>query len=116
MNKDLNDRDQIHLLRIYELCEAIERTIIRFGDDLNLFCNDMDYQNSVCMSLFQIGEVSNALSDGFKEQTEREIEWHKIRGIRNVFAHNYGAVNMEIIWTTCKKNIPELKIFCERYV
>lgn len=116
MNRDMIDRDKIQLLRINELCEAIEGTIARFGDDLAVFCNDSDYQNSVCMSLFQIGEVSNALSDEFKEATEREMEWHKIRGIRNVFAHDYGSVNMEIIWTTCKKNIPDLKAFCQRFI
>ncbi|WP_392889577.1 DUF86 domain-containing protein [Eubacterium limosum] len=42
-----------------------------------------------------------------------EIPWKQIRGIRNIFAHDYGSIDVLTIWNTINYNIPELKDFCE---
>ena len=39
----------------------------------------------------------NRLSDDFKK-TNLEIPWHKIRGMRNYVAHEYGSMDFEVVW------------------
>ena len=91
-------------------------TIERFGDSLETFCKDTDYQKSVCMSLLQIGELTNHLSEDYKNSTKQIIDWHMIKGIRNVFAHGYGNVRFDIVWDACKNDIPKLREFCEEQI
>lgn len=64
------------------------------------------------MCILQIGELSKYLTDDFKNLYS-EIPWKQIRGIRNIFAHDYGSIDVLTIWNTINYNIPELKDFCE---
>ena len=62
----------------------------------------------------QIGELSNSLSDDYRKQTADIIPWSAIRGMRNLFAHNYGSMSRDIIWKTVKEDIPGLLSFAEK--
>lgn len=44
-----------------------------FGKDYNTFVNDRVYFNAIAMSVLQIGELANGLSDEFKNATSNEI-------------------------------------------
>lgn len=55
-----------------------------------------------------IGEASNHISDVIKERFP-EIEWFKLRGMRNLVAHEYFGVRLETIWETATVNIPVLR-------
>lgn len=68
------------------------------------------------MSLLQIGELTSHLSDEFKEQTKSEIYWSAIKGMRNIFAHNYGAIDIDLVWETALFDIPTLHKFCDRKI
>jgi uncharacterized protein with HEPN domain len=57
--------------------------------------------------------LSAKLSDEFKHKYD-EIPWHKMRGIRNIIAHQYGSVDMEIMWEIMMDSIPELNSFAEK--
>lgn len=60
-------RDINILEHIKRYCDGIQNSISRFGDDFELFIMDMDFKNSVSMSMMQIGElVSQHLSQEFK--------------------------------------------------
>lgn len=65
---------------------------------------------------FQIGELAGHLSEAFKEKTKNEIPWKEIRGMRNIFAHNYLEMDAERIWEVAAEDIPALKKFCEAQV
>lgn len=93
-------------------CEDIERTASRFGKEKQCFENDVDYRNSICMSLLQIGELTGHLSQDFREITKESIYWPAIKGMRNVFAHDYGAVDYDRVWDTVVEDIPVLLKFC----
>ena len=41
------------------------------------------------------------------------MPWPAIKAMRNLFAHNYGQMNLSVIWSTATENIPQLKAFCE---
>lgn len=108
--------DAEKITKIYEYCCEIEKTIARYGASFTVFDEDADFQRSISFSLLQIGEISNGLSEEFRKQTENEIPWHAIRGMRNMVAHSYGAMSREVIWDTAINSIQTLKIFCEKYI
>lgn len=104
------------LEHIQNYCTDIEATIKRFGNDLAIFEQDRDYRNSVCMSLLQIGELTGHLSEEFRETTKGTIYWTAIKGMRNLFAHDYGAVDIDRVWETAVKDIPILHNFCDETI
>jgi uncharacterized protein with HEPN domain len=48
------------------------------------------------------------LSDEFKKK-HSEIEWIKIKGFRNLVAHDYFGIDAEEVWQIIKNKIPALK-------
>ena len=84
MNKDMN-----LISHILEYCKQIEECLSRFGNTAECFMSDAIFRNAVSMAEYQIGELSGRLSEEFKEQHQTEIPWKEIRGMRNIFAHNY---------------------------
>ena len=83
---------------------------------MEIFTSDVDYHNSVCMNILQIGELVRKLSDSFIESTKGEIPWSDIRAVRNLVAHAYSDVNDNIIFEIAHSNAQELKEFCETQI
>ena len=52
------------------------------------------------------------MTDSFREAHD-DIPWHKIRGMRNFVAHEYGKLDLDVVWFAAVKSVPELKSFCE---
>lgn len=104
------------LEHIRNYCIDIELTIKRFGDEKSIFDVDRDYRNSICMSLLQIGELTGHLTENFREETKEIIFWPAIKGMRNLFAHNYGAIDVERVWETAVSDIPLLHKFCDQTI
>jgi uncharacterized protein with HEPN domain len=40
-----------------------------------------------------------------------QIEWYKIRGFRNLIAHDYFGIDIEEVWDIIQNKIPDLKQF-----
>jgi uncharacterized protein with HEPN domain len=64
---------------------------------------DSFYENSrafdACMMNFVvIGEMVEKPSDGFISNTEKNIDWYRIKGFRNIIAHNYFGIDAEEVW------------------
>jgi uncharacterized protein with HEPN domain len=96
------------LLHILRHIDNILKSKNRYGNDVAIFKSDVDYFNSVCMGLLQIGELANHLPDGFLA-AHTEVPWRQIVAMRNVVVHGYGTVNVERIWATVQEDIPELE-------
>lgn len=67
------------------------------------------------MCILQIGELVNCLSNDFKDN-HTEIPWHKIRGMGNYVAHEYGTIDLDVVWTVATDSIVELRQFCREYL
>ncbi len=107
----------IDILRhIAKYCENIEALIQRFGKDAAAFKEDMAYHDAVSMNILQIGELANHLSEEYRRLTKEKMPWAAIRAMRNLFAHNYGQMDLAVIWKTATEDIPELKKFCEEQI
>lgn len=101
------------LKHILTYCKAIKGDIKTFGDSKTLFFENAIYQRSVSFSLLQIGELSGRLTDCYIKLTENEMNWKAMKGLSNLIVHDYGNINLEIIWDTITKDIPLLQEFCK---
>ena len=112
----MNSKDIQYLEAIGEYCDEIDATIKRFGADFKTFCSDSDYYNSVLMTLFQIGELVNKLSDDARAVLDEQIESHKIIAVRNRIAHAYDGLDEAVIWDIASKHLAGLRDFCAKQV
>lgn len=111
--KPLN-KDKSIIEHILRYCDKIQLTVGRFGSDFETFLNDPDYRDSVSMNLLQIGELAGKLSDEYIQQTRAQTDWRAIKNMRNMFAHDYGSMDIERIWETATEDIPVLSDYCKR--
>ena len=105
-------KDRTIIQKIRQYCNDIEALIERFGDDYTIYESDFAYQYACSMCIIQIGELTGQLSEEIKNASP-DVPWNLIKGMRNLFAHDYSHVDNEIVWETLKSNIPELKRKCE---
>lgn len=57
--------------------------------------------------LIHISENTVKLSDELKE-LNKTIPWYAIKGLRNRIVHNYGSVELDVVYDTIIHDIPEL--------
>ena len=105
------DRDIVrHILRY---CEQIDTAHKDFGHSKERFEAGTTYQNAISMCILQIGELIGRLSDDFKK-TNLEIPWHKIRGMRNYVAQEYGSIDFEVVWYVSTNSIGCPRVYVPR--
>ena len=109
------DRDSSIIRHIRDYCIEVETAHLDFQSSYERFMNSTTYRNAVTMPILQIGELTNHLSDSFKS-AHPQIPWNEMRGIRNLFAHQYRSVDFDIVWTTSTEDIPQLRRFCEHFL
>ncbi len=56
-----------------------------------------------------IGEAVRAVDPAFRNQ-HPEVPWADIIGMRNILVHDYGRVNLEIVWEAVRQHVPKLKV------
>lgn len=104
----MRNRDALYVQRIIEYCQKIEDILDGIDYDYNVFISEEIYQLSCSMCILQIGENVSKLSDEFKDEYQ-DIPWSKIKGLRNIAAHQYDHVEFIVLWNTLVDRIPELK-------
>ena len=72
------------------------------------FLSTPQIQDAVIRRLEIIGEAANKLDPEFAEQFAN-IPWYEIAAMRNILIHEYFGVDLDQVWNTIKKDIPELK-------
>lgn len=63
--------------------------------------------DSMLFRLIQISENAKRLSEEYRE-AHAGIPWRAMYGLRNRIVHDYGSVDLSIVYTTLKDDIPEL--------
>ena len=77
------------------------------GVDKEELSNNEILLDSMLFRLIQISENAKRLSDEYKAK-HSEVPWTAIYGLRNKIVHDYGNVDLEIVYSTLKDDIPEL--------
>ena len=99
---------QRDLVYLRDILEAARLTLSYVaGKDKTAFLADQLCQDAVIRRLEIIGEASRRISDSFK-QDNPQFEWTSMVGMRNLLAHEYGSVDLEMVWTTVKNDLPDL--------
>jgi uncharacterized protein with HEPN domain len=92
------------------IIEAVDRIIEYTSgfDSADDFNNDYRNFDATMMNFVVIGEMVDKISDDFKKSHDN-IEWIKIKGFRNIVAHDYFGIDAEEVWQIIKSKIPNLK-------
>ncbi len=97
--------DEYYLNKICDdLAFIIEH--MRGVDQFQLSQNEI-LLDSMLFRLIQISENSKKLSYEFIE-TNNNIPWNELKGFRNRIVHDYGNVDIKIIYDTLSKDIQVL--------
>ena len=73
-------------------------------EDLNA---DEVLLDSMMFRMIQISENAKKLTDEYKAM-HCSIPWNALSGLRNRIVHDYGNVDLNIVYETLKRDIPEL--------
>ena len=63
--------------------------------------------DSMLFRLIQVSESARKLSDNFKKAYPA-VPWTAVYGLRNRIVHDYGSVDLSIVYATLKNDIPAL--------
>jgi uncharacterized protein with HEPN domain len=69
--------------------------------------NDL-VQDGVIRQIEIIGEAVKRLSDDITNQSP-QVPWQDIAGMRDKLIHDYFGVDIDTVWLTVQKDIPEFK-------
>jgi uncharacterized protein with HEPN domain len=103
----MNNRDRQVISKMMKYCNDILFLNKKYNSDFEAYKSDISFQYSCNMCIIQIGELVSRLSDEFIE-SHTQVPWHAIKGMRNLHAHDYERVDLEIVWNTLNEDIPDL--------
>ena len=63
--------------------------------------------DSMLFRMIQISESSKHLTENYKA-ARRNVPWTAMSGLRNRIVHDYGSVDLDVIFDTLKHDIPDL--------
>lgn len=99
--------DKVRLQHILDAIQEIESYLVDV--DFDTFLQNSMMRFACIKQMEIIGEASDHVSDEVKAEFT-EIEWGQIKGMRNVFVHEYFGVDTHIVWEIIKSDIPVLKV------
>ncbi len=68
---------------------------------------DTKTQDAVVRNLEIIGEATKKLSSRLRA-SHPEIPWKEMAGVRDKMIHDYFGINLDIVWTIAKEQLPGL--------
>jgi len=78
------------------------------------FSSDTEKQDAVMRRIEIIGEAAAHLT----EQTRRaipELPFRKMRGMRNIVAHDYANVDLSVVWEVATVHVPVVCAVLEKF-
>ena len=78
------------------------------GLDYASFLENEVLQDSMMFRLIQISENARKLTERFRAE-KAGIPWPDVFGLRNRIVHEYGGVDLKIVYDTLAQDIPDLK-------
>ncbi len=82
------------------------------GYDLKQFVSDEKTIDAVARNIEIIGEATTKLPEDLKLQYP-EVDWKRIKGMRNRIVHEYFGVDIGIVWEIVANHLPNLKLQIE---
>ena len=92
-----NRADKIIIQKIIEYCKDIAEAIADFKISYATYESVKIYRSGLDNFVFQLCELTIRVSEEFKAEHE-EINWHQMRGLRNIHAHDYEKIKPDKMW------------------
>ena len=102
----MSTKDQHNLKAILEAISKINRFSKEFSDQDSFYQDDIAF-DAVMMNFIVIGEMVSRISDSTKD-TNPHIDWNRIKGFRNLVAHDYFGIDAEEVWQIIITDLPKL--------
>lgn len=103
----MSERNSLFYLQdILESIAAIESFLP--GVDRQSFAQDRKTYSATIRELEIIGEASGNIPEAIRNLNS-DVPWRTLKDFRNVLAHHYFGVNVEIVWDIVQNKLPELK-------
>ena len=87
-----------------DICYLMEKTegiTLEELEDNEMLCD------SVLFRLIQLSENATKLTSALKE-THKDIPWYAVKGMRNRIVHEYGDVELGVVYQTVTEDIPKI--------
>lgn len=105
---------QRDLAALADILEALDNVAEFVGDATRgTFEVNRMMQGAVLYWLAVVGEACNRLTLEFRER-HLEVPWREVTAMRNILIHQYGSVDLNIVWDAATHNAPELAAQVER--
>ena len=98
---------RLYLEDILRAAQSIEEYLLGVRSFDN-FCADKMRVDAVLRNLEIVGEASKRVPSEIKEKYPA-VEWRKIAGLRDIVAHEYFGVDLEIVWDVVQNRFPSLR-------
>ena len=101
----MNDRDETLLRDMLDEAYRVQKFVHgRTREDLN---SDDLLSYAVVHAIQIIGEAASKVTAETRTQYAT-IPWRNIIGIRNRIVHDYGGIDLDIVWEVATRNLPDL--------
>ena len=104
MDNPKNDR--YYLDRLMKDLHTISRHMTGVTEEA--FEADEVLQDAMMFRLIQVSENARKLTDTLKTSYPK-VPWGDVYGLRNRIVHDYGTVDLHIVYVTLAQDIPELE-------
>lgn len=91
---------------IIESCGKVRRYLA--GMDYEAFVADERTRDAVIRNIEIIGEAAKNLPEEVIAKAS-EVEWRKVRGMRDVIAHGYFGLDVRLVWDIAKTKLEGLE-------
>jgi len=98
------NRDRVYLLHIQE---ALARVAEYTAGGRQEFLDKPLVQDAVIRQLEIVGEAVKNLSAELRD-TNKELPWKQIAGMRDKLIHEYFGVDLKLVWNVVELHLPAL--------
>ena len=95
-------------LLLLDIRDAIDDVFSFVAAGRDEFMAGRKTQAAVIRCLEIIGEASKSLPEAFKAKAAH-IPWKRLAGFRDVLAHAYHRVDIELVWEVVENDLPGLR-------
>jgi uncharacterized protein with HEPN domain len=78
----------------------------------DIFLNDIKTQDAVIRNLETMADATQNLPEVWRD-SRPEVDWGEVAGFRNVLAHQYLDINLNLVWDIIENQLPVLSCAIE---